>query len=228
MSSSASASSASSNCPASRSISTARASTSSVGSLRARPRTARAPARDPPRDGAGRQRDRGIRQGHRAAHRQRAPRDHASIRHRVRPATWESDIIALGFWRQAFELLKESGAIVFATSGKLAGCWVMPAEGDEEDGDDDTKVLVKSDGIATYTAKDIAYQLWKFGLLGRDFHYRPWEGDASLDEHDERARARMRQRRISGTRAGDQRHRRAPGVSTARRPASAAPVTSRS
>ena len=80
--------------------------------------------------------------------------------------TWESDIIALGFWRQAFELLKESGAIVLAESGKLAGCWVMPAEGDDEDGDDDTKVLVKSDGIATYTAKDIAYQLWKFGLSG--------------------------------------------------------------
>jgi arginyl-tRNA synthetase len=94
--------------------------------------------------------------------------------------TWESDIIALGFWRQAFELLKESGAIVFTDTGKLAGCWVMPAEGDDEDGDDDTKVLVKSDGIATYTAKDIAYQLWKFGLLGRDFHYRPWEGSASL------------------------------------------------
>jgi len=94
--------------------------------------------------------------------------------------TWESDIIALGFWRQAFELLRESGAIVLATSGKLAGCWVMPADGDEDDSDDDTKVLVKSDGIATYTAKDIAYQLWKFGLLGRDFYYRPWEGDPAL------------------------------------------------
>jgi arginyl-tRNA synthetase len=94
--------------------------------------------------------------------------------------TWESDIIALGFWRQAFELLRESGAIVLATSGKLAGCWVMPADGDEDEGDDDTKVLVKSDGIATYTAKDIAYQLWKFGLLGLDFHYQPWEGDPAL------------------------------------------------
>jgi arginyl-tRNA synthetase len=94
--------------------------------------------------------------------------------------TWESDIIGLGFWRQAFELLRESGAIVLAESGKLAGCWVMPAETADEDGDDDTKVLVKSDGIATYTAKDIAYQLWKFGLLGRDFHYVPWEGDPTL------------------------------------------------
>jgi arginyl-tRNA synthetase len=94
--------------------------------------------------------------------------------------TWESDIIALGFWRQAFELLRESGAIVLAESGKLAGCWVMPADDAEDDAEDDTKVLVKSDGIATYTAKDIAYQLWKFGLLGRDFNYRPWDGDPAL------------------------------------------------
>ena len=94
--------------------------------------------------------------------------------------TWESDIIALGFWRQAFELLREAGAIVFVETGKLAGCWVMPADTAEDEGDDDTKVLVKSDGIATYTAKDIAYQLWKFGLLGRDFHYARWEDDPAL------------------------------------------------
>ncbi len=90
--------------------------------------------------------------------------------------TWESDIIGLGFWRQAFELLRDGGAILHVESGKHAGCWVMPPEGAGSDTEDDeTKVLVKSDGIATYTAKDIAYQLWKFGLLGRDFHYRRWD-----------------------------------------------------
>jgi arginyl-tRNA synthetase len=90
--------------------------------------------------------------------------------------TWESDIIALGFLEKALTLLRESSAIVHAETGKHAGCWVMPPEGAEGDTDDDeTKVLVKSDGIATYTAKDIAYQLWKFGLLGRDFHYRRWD-----------------------------------------------------
>lgn len=90
--------------------------------------------------------------------------------------TWESDIIALGFWEKAFELLRSSGAIVFAETGKHAGCWVMPAgSGDQADLDsDETKVLVKSDGIVLYTAKDIAYQLWKFGLLGLDFYYRRW------------------------------------------------------
>ena len=89
--------------------------------------------------------------------------------------TWESDIIELGFLEQALAMLRETGAIVHVTTGKHAGCWVMPPEGEDRDTDDDeTKVLVKSDGIATYTAKDIAYQLWKFGLLGRDFHYRTW------------------------------------------------------
>jgi arginyl-tRNA synthetase len=92
--------------------------------------------------------------------------------------TWESDILELGFWRHAFEQLRAAGAIVHVETGRLAGCWVMPWDESEqgEDGDEerDAKVLVKSDGVATYTAKDIAYQLWKFGLLGLDFHYRPW------------------------------------------------------
>ena len=92
--------------------------------------------------------------------------------------TWESDILELGFWSHAFEQLRSAGAIVLVETGKLAGCWVMPWDdgGEGEDGDEerDAKVLVKSDGVATYTAKDIAYQLWKFGLLGLDFHYRPW------------------------------------------------------
>jgi arginyl-tRNA synthetase len=91
--------------------------------------------------------------------------------------TWESDIIALGFLEQALQLLRETGAIVHVTTGKHAGCWVMPPEGEDTDTDDETKVLVKSDGVATYTAKDIAYQLWKFGLLGRDFHYRRWHAE---------------------------------------------------
>ncbi len=89
--------------------------------------------------------------------------------------TWESDIIALGFWSRAFDLLRETGSIAHITEGRHAGCWVMPSDG--EDADDDAKVLVKSDGVATYTAKDIAYQLWKFGLLGRDFRYRRWHPD---------------------------------------------------
>jgi arginyl-tRNA synthetase len=94
--------------------------------------------------------------------------------------TWESDILELGFWSRAFEMLRERGVVVHVTEGKNAGTWVMPWEdnaepGGEDEEDIDAKILVKSDGVATYTAKDIAYQLWKFGLLGLDFHYRRWD-----------------------------------------------------
>ncbi len=79
----------------------------------------------------------------------------------------ESEILHLHFWAAAFEMLKQRKAIYLETEGKLAGCWVMP--GLSEEG----KVIVRSDGTVVYTGKDIAYQLWKFGLLGRDFFYRP-------------------------------------------------------
>jgi arginyl-tRNA synthetase len=86
----------------------------------------------------------------------------------------ESEILHLKFWAAAFELLKERKAIYFETEGKNAGCWVMPGAaymGDEET--EDSKVIVRSNGTVTYVGKDIAYQLWKFGLLGKDFFYRP-------------------------------------------------------
>jgi len=104
----------------------------------------------------------------------------------------ESEILHLHFWDAAFEKLKASGAIVLATSGKNAGCWIMPwgKEGktkinsedtesteDAEKKDDDeeeAKIIVRSNGTVTYVGKDIAYQLWKFGLLGKDFQYRKW------------------------------------------------------
>ena len=79
----------------------------------------------------------------------------------------ESEILHLQFWASAFEQLKERRAIYFEQEGKNAGCWVMP--GLSEEG----KVIVRSDGTVTYVGKDIAYQLWKFGLLGKDFYYRP-------------------------------------------------------
>jgi arginyl-tRNA synthetase len=86
----------------------------------------------------------------------------------------ESEILHLQFWASAYELLKQRKAIYLETEGKNAGCWVMPAEAFAGDsGSEDSKVIVRSDGTVTYVGKDIAYQLWKFGLLGKDFHYRP-------------------------------------------------------
>jgi arginyl-tRNA synthetase len=107
----------------------------------------------------------------------------------------ESEILHLKFWDAAFEKLKAAGAIVLATTGKMAGCWIMPAEKkegeesqqvseaptpvDEENMQD--KIIVRSNGTVTYVGKDIAYQLWKFGLLGKDFKYAKWK-DAPVVE----------------------------------------------
>ena len=90
--------------------------------------------------------------------------------------TRESDVLGERFFEDAFARLEESGAIHLETAGKNAGCWVMPlAQSEEFAGmEDPDKVIVRSDGTVTYVGKDIAYQLWKFGLLGRDFHYRRW------------------------------------------------------
>ena len=105
----------------------------------------------------------------------------------------ESEILHLHFWESAFEQLKQKGVLYFETEGKNKGCWVMKravspqaakkqaAEsndapeakgGQNKDGpDEDAKVIVRSNGTVTYVGKDIAYHLWKFGLLGRDFGY---------------------------------------------------------
>ncbi|HUR34259.1 MAG TPA: arginine--tRNA ligase [Vicinamibacterales bacterium] len=95
--------------------------------------------------------------------------------------TYEGDIIRLEFWAHCFETLKAQGAVFLQTEGKLAGCWVMriddgkveAGDGEAADTDDEAreKVIVRSNGVVTYVGKDIANQFWKFGLLGRDFHY---------------------------------------------------------
>jgi arginyl-tRNA synthetase len=127
----------------------------------------------------------------------------------------ESEILHLKFWDAAFEKLKSAGVIQLASTGKMAGCWIMPwkeevkdakevkevkentsptlpndpsgsssftsstsstslASNPSQDENTQDKIIVRSNGTVTYVGKDIAYQLWKFGLLGKDFHYRKW------------------------------------------------------
>ncbi|MBN1271287.1 MAG: arginine--tRNA ligase [Candidatus Aminicenantes bacterium] len=89
---------------------------------------------------------------------------------------FESSILGLKFWEKAFALLKKKKAIFFVEEGPHKGCWVMPFEEDKEK----EKIIVRSDGTVTYVGKDIAYQLWKFGLLERDFNYSLFPGSDSL------------------------------------------------
>ena len=97
----------------------------------------------------------------------------------------ESEILRLHFWDLAFQQLKEKGVLYFEAEGKNKGCWVMtrPSGSKAVDPvlnaveaasgpDEDAKVIVRSNGTVGYVGKDIAYHLWKFGLLGRDFGYR--------------------------------------------------------
>ena len=99
--------------------------------------------------------------------------------------TWEGDILRLHFWATAFDILKSNGSVYLQHEGRLAGCWVMqideeaglaggadPEASDESEGESREKVIVRSNGTVTYVGKDIAYQFWKVGLLGRDFKYR--------------------------------------------------------
>ncbi len=89
----------------------------------------------------------------------------------------ESEILHLKFWDLAFAQLKEKGVLYFETEGKNQGCWVMRRASTPDDStavDEDAKVIVRSNGTVTYVGKDIAYHLWKFGLLGRDFGYAPF------------------------------------------------------
>ena len=103
--------------------------------------------------------------------------------------TWEGDILRLHFWAHAFDVLKAKGAVYLQTEGRLKGCWVMPIQEDldaesrttnsesrsEDDDEEREKVIVRSNGVVTYVGKDIAYQFWKLGLLGKDFQYRLFE-----------------------------------------------------
>ena len=100
----------------------------------------------------------------------------------------ESEILHLHFWDAAFTKLKEAGVLTFESEGKNKGCWVMrragtgskttsttevtESTGEDKITEEDQKVIVRSNGTVGYVGKDIAYHMWKFGLLGRDFGYR--------------------------------------------------------
>lgn len=104
---------------------------------------------------------------------------------------WESAIVAAGLWRHTFEMLRDSGILRKPDSGPAKDAWILPfGEGDtqtEEGERTSDKILMKSDGTATYTGKDIATQLWKFGLsddprIGVKFHFLPWGKQANGEQ----------------------------------------------
>src|SRR3712207_538894 len=97
---------------------------------------------------------------------------------------FETHIVGSKLWSKAFELLKSKGIAKYETEGKNKGCWVIEGkeedEEEEEKKNDEDKVLVRSDGTATYIAKDIPYAAWKLGLVEDPFYYqeytKQWDG----------------------------------------------------
>jgi len=63
------------------------------------------------------------------------------------------------------------------------------ADTTEGETDEDAKVIVRSNGTVTYVGKDIAYHLWKFGLLGKDFGYKPFFTYPTMSAGSRRKRA---------------------------------------
>jgi arginyl-tRNA synthetase len=82
---------------------------------------------------------------------------------------FESHIVVSKLWNKVFELLKKNKVARFETEGKNKGCWVIEAQGEED------KVIVRSDGTATYIAKDIPYAAWKVGLVEDPFFYSEYQ-----------------------------------------------------
>ena len=85
----------------------------------------------------------------------------------------ESDIIQLKLWEKAFELLKKKNFVYQAKDGEKEGCWLLrlsdlPEFKGMKDAD---ATLVRSDGTIVYVGKDVAYAMWKHGLLKEDFNY---------------------------------------------------------
>jgi len=90
---------------------------------------------------------------------------------------FESDILRTIF-KEGLEAIKGNDAVVLEDKGKNIGCMVVRL-GDELEKEfgkmeNPDKVLIRSDGTAVYTGKDVIFHLWKFGKLEKDFGYEPF------------------------------------------------------
>lgn len=88
---------------------------------------------------------------------------------------FESDVVNSGLFEKAMDLLESVDKIYEIEEGEDEGCTVIDmSDYEEELGELEKpyKVLLRSDGTATYTAKDIAFTLWKFGVIDDAFEFK--------------------------------------------------------
>jgi len=97
---------------------------------------------------------------------------------------FESHIIRSNLWAKTFEKMRNEKIILKEIEGENIGCWVFNSV------DEGTKVIVRSDGTATYMAKDIPYALLKVGAIEDPFIYKKYvkqwdETDLWISSSDE-------------------------------------------
>jgi len=78
---------------------------------------------------------------------------------------FESEILYSKLWEKIFERMKSENLVRLEAEGDNTGCWILPME------NEDDKILVRSNGVTTYIAKDIPYAAWKLGVLNDPFNY---------------------------------------------------------
>jgi arginyl-tRNA synthetase len=91
---------------------------------------------------------------------------------------WESDIVRALLLKKALEFAEKANIVEKPTEGKYAGCTVVKLDRlskfakELEGSREDSKVIVRSNGAATYLGKDFAFHLWKFGIIEGGFSYK--------------------------------------------------------
>lgn len=79
----------------------------------------------------------------------------------------ESDIIELELFEEASGILKERKILYSSDDPEKENCWVIKYRREDIE-----KIVIRSNGTATYIAKDIAYALWKVGFLKKKFYFK--------------------------------------------------------
>ncbi|NJE26316.1 arginine--tRNA ligase [Thermococcus sp. MV5] len=95
--------------------------------------------------------------------------------------SWESDIVRSGIFEEAYEKIEANPHFEWAKEGKYKGAFIMKLGDLFPDLENPDTVLIRSDGTATYTGKDIAYHLWKFGKVNADMLYKLWD---KVEKHE--------------------------------------------
>lgn len=91
----------------------------------------------------------------------------------------ETDVLHLKFFAEAIDLLREKWFVKFVDDDEAKWCRVLDLSSLPEYAKEEKQyqILIKSDGVATYIAKDIAFALWKLGYISKDFGYNIFEED---------------------------------------------------